>query len=115
MSVVSLPEKVHRHCQADYNDEAADPGGGKLLSIVGAEVSAEDRAHDHDATLSPNHSTGHNEGDDRDAVDDPAEHNLQGVNGVDPSNAKCAQHPEPHNPHPPASTPPADHANQLKD
>src|SRR6266446_6568575 len=98
MSVVALPEKVRRHRQADYNDEAADPGGGKLLGVVGAEVSAENRAHDHDAALSPNYSTGHNEGDDRDAIDDPAEHDFQGVHGVNVGHAECSQHREVQNP-----------------
>src|SRR5258707_13775332 len=115
MSVVSLPEKVHRHCQADYNDEAADPGGGKLLSIVGAEVSAEDRAHDHDAALSPNHSTGHHEGDDRDAIDDPAEHDLQGVHGMNVGHAECGQHREIQNPNPAAEVASVDRHDRLKE
>src|SRR5260221_11048720 len=114
MSVVSLPEKVHRHCQADYNDEAADPGGGKLLSVVGAEISAEDRAHDHDAALSPNHGTGHNESDDRDAVDDPPEHDLQSVHGMNLSHAEGGEHRKVQNPNPAAEGPPVDPDHQPK-
>src|SRR6266704_2394081 len=98
MSVVALPEKIRRHRQAHCNDEAAYPDRRKLLGVVGAEVSAENRAHDHDAALSPNYSTGHNEGDDRDAVNDPAEHDLQGVHGMNVGHAECGQHREVQNP-----------------
>src|SRR4029077_15710148 len=88
MSVVALPEKVHRHRHSHRDDEAADPWGRKLLGVVGAEVSAEKRAHDHDAALFASHSTGPDAGDDADAVDDPAEHDLQGVHDVKRAHAE---------------------------
>src|ERR1700704_5515345 len=89
LSSVALPEKVRRHRQADHNDETANPGSRKLLSVVGAEISAEERAHDHHAAFSPNHSTGQNEGDDSDAIDDPAEHDLQSIHSVNVGHAEC--------------------------
>src|ERR1700675_1287007 len=101
-SVVALPEKVRCHRQAHADDEASNPCGRKLLSVMGAEVSAKDRAYDHDAAFSPNHTTGHNESDDRDAIDDPAEHDLQGVHSVNFGHAECGQHREVQNSDPAA-------------
>src|SRR5208283_4909051 len=48
-SSVATPKEVQRHPRSHHNDEAAYPRAGKLLGIVGAQVSAEERAHDHDA------------------------------------------------------------------
>src|SRR6202521_740280 len=39
-SAVALPEKVRSHRQAHGDNEGANPGGRKLLSVVGAEISA---------------------------------------------------------------------------
>src|ERR1700681_2763863 len=100
MSAVSLPEKVGRHCRSHCNDEAANPRSRKLLGVVGSEVSAEERAHDHEAAFSPNYGMGHNEGDDRDAVDDPAEHDLQRIHSVNVGHAECGEHGEVQNPTP---------------
>jgi hypothetical protein len=94
LAVIALPEEVSSHPDSDDDNEASYPRGRKLLRVVGSKISSGERACRHYEAFFPDNCAGDDEGDDRDAVDDSAEHNLQGVHGVDVGHAHCGQHGE---------------------
>jgi len=96
MLAVAADEEIDGHGAADENDEAANPGLREFLRVVGAGDAAEESAYRHDDSLGPDDGARDDEGDGRDAIDDPTEKDFQFVHGMNVRHAQRSEHGEIH-------------------
>jgi hypothetical protein len=89
---VRFPEEVDRHGGSDSYHEGSNPGLGQLLGIVRAEVSADDRAGDHDRSGFPGNGARQREGQHAHGIDNATQDSFQSIHRVNVGHAEGREH-----------------------